>query len=84
MLINATLRHFRALTQVERKSFLFLIFFCGDKSPFCGASGNLVLFRTSELFRTLLDSAHEFQSQGGSIIAYTLLSLAQNDPQSQL
>ena len=37
------------------------------------------------LFQTLVDSTHGFQSQGGSIIACSLLSLACNDPpQSQL
>ena len=36
------------------------------------------------LFQTLVDSAHGFQSQGGSIITHALLSLACNDPQSQL
>ena len=36
------------------------------------------------LFQTLVDSACGFQSQGGSIIACALLSLACNDPQSQL
>ena len=36
------------------------------------------------LFQTLVDSVHGFQSQGGSIIARTLLSLAHNDPQSTL
>ena len=34
------------------------------------------------LFRALDDSAHEFKSQGGSIITCTLLLLALNDPQS--
>ena len=36
------------------------------------------------LFLTLVDSAHGFQSQGGSIITHTLLWLVHNDPQSQL
>ena len=36
------------------------------------------------LFRTSVDSAHGFQSQGGSIIAWILLLLACNYPQSQL
>ena len=36
------------------------------------------------LFQTLDDSAHEFQSEGGSIITGTLLSLALNDPQNHL
>ena len=35
-------------------------------------------------FQTWDDSAHEFQSQGGSVIACTLLSLACNNPQSHL
>ena len=53
---------------------IFFFNFCSDKSPFCGA----ILFRTS------VDSAHGFQSQGGSIIICALLLLARNDPQSQL
>ena len=36
------------------------------------------------LFWTSDDSTHEFQSQGGSIIACALLSLGPNDPQSHL
>ena len=36
------------------------------------------------LLQTLDDSAHEFQIQGGSIIACALLSLACNVPQSHL
>ena len=36
------------------------------------------------LFRTSDNSAQEFQSQGGSIVTYALLSLACNDPQSHL
>ena len=36
------------------------------------------------LFWTSVDSAHGFQSQGGSIITHALLLLVHNDPQSQL
>ena len=36
------------------------------------------------LFQTSVDSAHRFQSQGGSIIACALLLLVCNDSQSQL
>ena len=54
--------------------------FCSDKSPFCGATGTLWY----SLFRTSVVSARGFHSQGGCIIACTLLSLAHNDPQSQL
>ena len=36
------------------------------------------------LFQISDDSAHEFQSQGGSVVTCTLLSLACNDPQSSL
>ena len=36
------------------------------------------------LFRTSDDSAHEFQSQGGSVVTYALLSLVCNNPQSHL
>ena len=34
------------------------------------------------LFRTSVDSAHGFHSHGGSIIAYALLLLVHNDPES--
>ena len=44
--------------------FFNFFIFCGDKSPFCGATGIL--------FQTLVDSAHWFQSQGGSIITCTI------------
>ena len=50
--------------------------FCGDKPPFCGATG--------ALFWTLVDSVHGFQSQDGFIITSALLLLVYNDPESQL
>ena len=57
--------------------FNFFFFFCGDKSPFCGTTGTLC-------FGLRLTLPHGFQSQDGSIIPCTLLSLVSIDPQSQI
>ena len=48
-----------------------------DRGTFCGGHWN-------PQFWTLDDSAHEFLSQGGLIITYTLLFLVLNDAQSHL
>ena len=47
---------------------LFLKYFCCGKSPFLWS-------HWYSLFRTSVDSAHGFQSQGGSIIAHSCLRI---------
>ena len=65
-------------------TFLFLIGnFKKKKKVFVGPR-SILWGHWCPLFQTSDDSAHEFQSQGGSVIACALLSLVCNDPQSHL
>ena len=64
MMQSGNLTGFRTYFEYLKVTSFFFFNFCGDRSPFCGATG--------ALFWTSVDSARGFQSQGGSIIAPTL------------
>ena len=52
--------------------------------PFCIYFLIFLWIQWYSLYRTSIDSAHGFESQGGSIITCALLWLTCNDPQSHL